>query len=76
MVYVTTFLCTILVIVIFIFFIVVCKDVEDPEDDISSDIMVVDGYMIGTYTQPSSPSSIDLNGKKKTYPLDNTPIPV
>ena len=79
--YVTTVLVTTLIMFSLIF--CLCnkgvEDLEDPEeiyvidnDDISSDIVVVDGYMVDTetHTQLSSPSSIDLNGLNKTYPLD------
>lgn len=90
-VYVTTVMVTIFIIVIGIFW--ACRKGVEPieeiyvidNDDISSDIMVVNGYMIDadvetrpregymvdSDTRPPSPSSIDLNGVIKTYPLDS-----
>ena len=84
MVYLITVMVALFVILILTFW--MCrKGVEPPEeiyiiDDNSSEIVVVDGYMVDFITDgdtpPSTPSSTDLNGENKTYPLDNLSIVV
>jgi len=85
-VYVITVMVALFVILILTFWMCRKGVVEPPEeiyiieDDNSSEIVVVDGYMIDFITDgdtcPSTPSSTDLNGENKTYPLDNLSIVV